>query len=201
MENHRSLALKELARKAELFGLHKKSQIPENDREILGSANREKRLLKIDEINILCKRSNCDTLKLVELQNKLPKIIDDAKKSLVTKMPKLTEPGGSLYPKERADACWRDCFHLARISIYGTAAGDTNITDQQGLKAVHELYTMLNVPIDALTICLKELQENCKKIYSDSTEKRDLELLNGCYNHLVEKMESIKQSKIKKSNE
>ena len=82
MENHRSLALKELARKAELFGLHKKSQIPKNDREILGSANREKRLLKIDEINILCKRSNCDTLKLVELQNKLPKIIDDARNSV-----------------------------------------------------------------------------------------------------------------------
>jgi hypothetical protein len=148
--------------------------------------------LNTKEINTLCEKSHCNPEKLEELQRRLPQLINKAKEALIRKIPDITKPGGSLYPKERAEACWRDCFHLARISIYGTAAGNTNITDKHGLQAVQELYKILEVPIDALTLCLKELQKNCKEIYSDSNESADLELLDGCFNHLVEKMESIK---------
>ncbi|ABI46014.1 possible Phycobilisome polypeptide [Synechococcus sp. CC9311] len=172
--------------------MHKSSLILEKNQKILDLANREKRLLSTIELNSLCEQSRCDSIKLEELQHRLPELINNAKETLIRKIPNITEPGGSLYPKERAEACWRDCFHFARISIYGTAAGYTNITDKEGVKAIQELYKILEVPIDALIICLKELQENCKKVYSERKEKKDLKLLDGCFNHLVEKIECIK---------
>ena len=182
------LKIKELTKKAKLFGLPKNSKLPDSNKEILNAANKSKRLLNPKELNILCKSSHCDASKLEELQNRLPELINEAKDNLLKKLPEITKKGGSLYPKERAEACWRDCFEFARISIYGTAAGETNITDEEGLKAVQELYSMLEVPVDALAICLKELQLKCGEIYSESNKKRDTELLDGCFNHLAEKM-------------
>ena len=191
MNHNQPQKIKELAAKAEFFGLHKNILLPEEHQKILISANKEKRLLSTQELKILCNRSHSDANKLEELQTKLPQLIDEAKKILLTRIPNITEPGGSLYPKERAEACWRDCFHFARISIYGTAAGDTNITDKQGLKVVKELYSILEVPVNALVICLKELQSKCRETYTINHPQKDISLLDGCFNHLVEKMEAM----------
>ena len=191
MKQKQAQKIKELAAKAEFFGLHKNIQLPDEHQKILISANKEKRLLSTQELKILCNRSHSDANKLEELQTKLPQLIDEAKKILLTRIPNITEPGGSLYPKERAEACWRDCFHFARISIYGTAAGDTNITDKQGLKVVKELYSILEVPVNALVICLKELQSKCRETYTINHPQKDISLLDGCFNHLVEKMEAM----------
>jgi len=188
MNNDSPLGIQELTKKAKLFGLPKNNELPDRSKEILDSANKSKRLLSTKELKILCESSHCDASKLEELQNKLPNLINEAKDNLLKKLPEIIEQGGSLYPKERAEACWRDCFEFARISIYGTAAGETNITDEEGLEAVKELYSMLEVPVDALAICLKELQLKCREIYSESNRKRDIELLDGCFNHLAEKM-------------
>ena len=191
MNHNQPQKIKELAAKAEFFGLHKNIQLPEEHEKILISANKEKRLLSAQELKVLCNRSHSDANKLEELQAKLPELINEAKRILLKRIPNITEPGGSLYPKERAEACWRDCFHFARISIYGTAAGNTDITDKEGVKAVQELYSILEVPVNALVICLKELQVKCREIYSESTQQKDLELLDGCFNHLVATMESM----------
>ena len=191
MNHNQPQKIKELAAKAEFFGLHKNIQLPEEHEEILISANKEKRLLSAQELKVLCNRSHSDANKLEELQAKLPELINEAKRILLKRIPNITEPGGSLYPKERAEACWRDCSHFARISIYGTAAGETNITDKQGLKVVQELYSILEVPINALIICLKELQLKCSETYTNNHPKKGISLLDGCFNHLVEKMEAM----------
>ena len=191
MKQKQAQKIKELAAKAEFFGLHKNIQLPEEHEKILISANKEKRLLSAQELKVLCNRSHSDANKLEELQAKLPELINEAKRILLKRIPNITEPGGSLYPKERAEACWRDCFHFARISIYGTAAGETNITDKQGLKVVQELYSILEVPINALIICLKELQLKCSETYTINHHPKDISLLDGCFNHLVEKMEAM----------
>ena len=190
MNNSQTLKIQELKKKANLFRLPKNIKLPESNKTILESANKSKRLLSPEELNILCERSHCNARKLEDLQNKLPRLINEAKAILLRKLPEITAQGGLLYPNERAEACWRDCYHFARISIYGTAAGETEITDSEGLKAVHELYSILEVPVDALAICLKELQIKCREIYSENNEKKDLELLDGCFNHLAEKMKS-----------
>lgn len=188
--NSSSAKIKELIKKANVFALPKHKNLPESNIKILDSANESKRLLRLQELNILCKDSHCNAKKLEELQQRLPSLINEAKAALLRKQPKIIEKDGSLYPKERAEACWRDCYHFARISIYGTAVGETDITDKEGLKAVHELYSILEVPIDALAICLKELQLKCREIYSESHESEDIKLLDGCFNHLAEKMNS-----------
>lgn len=189
--NNSSLKTKELIKRANVFAIPSNSKVPENNQRILDLANKSKRLLSLSELNILCEKSNCNAKKLEELQNSLPKLINEAKAILLRKLPEITEKGGSLYPKERAEACWRDCFHFARISIYGTAVGETDITDKDGLKAVQELYSILEVPVDALAICLKELQLKCREMYSESNEIKDLKILDGCFNHLAKKMKSM----------
>ena len=186
--NSSSAKIKELIKKANVFALPKHSKLPESNTEILDSANKSKRLLSREELNILCKNSHCNAKKLEELQQRLPSLINEAKDILLRKQPEIVEKGGSLYPNERAEACWRDCYHFARISIYGTAVGETDITDKEGMKAVHELYSILEVPVDALAICLKELQLKCREIYSERHEKEDIKLLDGCFNHLAEEM-------------
>ena len=190
--NSSSPKIKGLIKAANVFALPKHSKLTESNRKILDSANTSKRLLSLEELNILCENSHCNAIKLEELQHRLPSLINEAKAMLLRKQPEITEKGGSLYPKERAEACWRDCFHFARISIYGIAVGETDITDKEGLKAVHELYSILEVPVDALTLCLKELQLKCREIYSERNEKEDIKLLDGCFNHLAEKMNSNK---------
>lgn len=190
--NSSSPKVRELIKVANIFALPKQNRLPEKCTKILESANKSKRLLSRKELNILCKNSNCKAEKLEEMQHRLPSLINEAKAILLRKQPEITEKGGSLYPKERAEACWRDCFHFARISIYGTAVGETDITDKEGLKAVHELYSILEVPVDALAICLKELQLKCREIYTEKNEREDIRLLDGCFNHLAEKMNSKK---------
>ena len=189
MEGNQSGIIKELIKKAQLFGLHKSNQLPERYKTILNSANKDKRLLTLSEIKILSEKSNCDPKSLHALQNELPELINNAKNKLIEKMPDIVQPNGPLYPKERAEACWRDCFHFARISIYGTATGDANITDQQGLKAVKELYKILGVPANALALCLRELQLNCEQLLTSSCQQKDVEILNACFNHLISSME------------
>jgi hypothetical protein len=190
--NSSSPKVRELIKVANIFALPKQNRLPEKCTKILESANKSKRLLSRKELNILCKNSHCKAKKLEEMQHRLPSLINEAKAILLRKQPEITEKGGSLYPKERAEACWRDCFHFARISIYGTAVGETDITDKEGLKAVHELYSILEVPVDALAICLKELQLKCREIYTEKNEREDIRLLDGCFNHLAEKMNSKK---------
>jgi hypothetical protein len=190
--NSSSPKVRELIKVANIFALPKQNRLPEKCTKILESANKSKRLLSRKELNILCKNSHCKAKKLEEMQHRLPSLINEAKAILLRKQPEITEKGGSLYPKERAEACWRDCFHFARISIYGTAVGETDITDKEGLKAVHELYSILEVPVDALAICLKELQLKCREIYTERNEREDIRLLDGCFNHLAEKMNSKK---------
>ena len=190
--NSSSPKVRELIKVANIFALPRHNKLPEKSTQILESANKSKRLLSRKELNILCKNSNCKAEKLEEMQHRLPSLINEAKAILLRKQPEITEKGGSLYPKERAEACWRDCFHFARISIYGTAVGETDITDKEGLKAVHELYSILEVPVDALAICLKELQLKCREIYTEKNEREDIRLLDGCFNHLAKKMNSKK---------
>ena len=198
MEYNQSATIKELVNKAQLFGLHKSNRLAERYKTILNSANKDKRLLTLSEIKILSEKSNCDAKNLYALQNELPELINNAKNKLLVKMPDITQPNGALYPKERAEACWRDCFHFARISIYGTATGDANITDQQGLEAVKELYKILGVPVNALALCLRELQLNCEQLLTKDSHKRDVKILNACFDHLISSMEIMTNTSKKK---
>ena len=74
--------------------------------------------------------------------------------------------GGKLYPETRARACWTDCFHFLRVSLYGAALGRTQITDSEGMRALAELYALLDVPVPALLSALKHLSRHSVAAYT-----------------------------------
>ena len=201
MPESRKDSIHSLAEQAQIFCLHEDASLPSSHQAVLDLANKSKRLLAENELIVLCEKSGCDPQKLVELEKQLPNLVDKAKEDLLKKKPAITAPGGSLYPNDRAEACWRDCFHFARISIYGTAAGNVNITDKKGLEALRELYLLLEVPLEALIICLEQLQNRCGELLSQLGANKDEKLLRGCFQHLNEKITSFQSKNTSKDQE
>jgi len=93
-----------------------------------------------------------------KLRDEAAEIVDEARIQLLEKFPGIAEPGGRLYPQERADACWRDFWHFLRSITYGIAGGRRDYTSQLGLHHMEALYRELQVPIDAMASGLKELK-------------------------------------------
>jgi Phycobilisome protein len=92
------------------------------------------------------------------LRDQAPTIIDEARAGVLTAFPGITEPGGALYPAERADACWRDFWQFLRCVTYAIAGEHPHYTSHHGLEAMQQLYTALNVPLDAMVFGLKGLK-------------------------------------------
>jgi Phycobilisome protein len=93
-----------------------------------------------------------------KLRDEAAEIVDEARIQLLEKFPGIAQPGGRLYPQERADACWRDFWHFLRSITYGIAGGRRDYTSQLGLHHMEALYRELQVPIDAMASGLKELK-------------------------------------------
>jgi Phycobilisome protein len=102
------------------------------------------------------------------LRDEATEIVDEARVQLLEKFPGILEPGGRLYPQERADACWRDFWHFLRSVTYGIAGGRRDYTSQVGLHHMEALYGELMVPIDAMATGLKELKAASLKRLDDS---------------------------------
>jgi hypothetical protein len=86
-------------------------------------------------------------------------IVDEARGKVLEAYPGITDPGGRLYPAERADACWRDFWHFLRSITYGIAASQKDYTSQVGLHHMEALYKEMLVPIDAMTTGIENLKE------------------------------------------
>jgi hypothetical protein len=91
----------------------------------------------------------------VVLRDRAPEIVDEARSAVLTKFPTITEPGGGLYPPERAEACWRDFWHFLRCITYGIVGQRTDYTSAQGLHYMQLLYQELQVPLDAMVVGLE----------------------------------------------
>jgi hypothetical protein len=92
------------------------------------------------------------------LRDSATEIVDDARTQVLTTFPDLTQPGGGLYPAERAEACWRDFWHFLRCVTYGIAGGSVEYTSDVGLHNMDLLYQELHVPLDAMVLGLQELK-------------------------------------------
>jgi Phycobilisome protein len=85
-------------------------------------------------------------------------IVDEARAVVLEKHLGITEPNGSLFPAERAEACWRDFWHFLRSVTYGLAGGQREFTSQLGLHHMEALYREMLVPLDAMVTGLKSLK-------------------------------------------
>ena len=94
------------------------------------------------------------------------------------------QPGGKLFPQDRADACWRDCFHFLRVSIYGTALRKRDVTDSEGMQCLAELYALLDVPVPGLLLALDRLRLHSVASYRRLGGGADSDALGDALSHL-----------------
>jgi Phycobilisome protein len=92
------------------------------------------------------------------LRDRVVEIVNEARTQVYTQFPHIAEPGGGLYPPERAEACWRDFWHYLRPISYGLAGGNSEYTSAEGLKNMQALYQELQVPLDAMTVGLEGMK-------------------------------------------
>ena len=176
--------IRALAQRAKVCGLDEDPTIPINLRQVIATANRDQRLLTAEELQHCCQWSGVDCAPLVSLQDLVPELVNQSRWEMLSDEPDLVKPGGKLHPQERADACWRDCFHFLRVSLYGIALKRTEITDREGMVALAELYSLLDVPVPALLRALAHLRQHSMQAYADLCSAGQAKALGETVNHI-----------------
>ncbi|MGK7872846.1 MAG: phycobilisome protein [Xenococcaceae cyanobacterium] len=100
--------------------------------------------------------SSLETAKF--LRENAAEIVAQARKQVLVQYPNITQPGGDLYPPERAESCWRDFWHFLRCITYGIAGQSTQFTSREGLDNMQLLYQELRVPLEAMVVGLESLK-------------------------------------------
>jgi hypothetical protein len=94
------------------------------------------------------------------LRDDVNAIVESARALVLETFPGITEPGRSLYPAERASACWRDFWHFLRCITYGISAHRADYTSAEGLHYMQLLYQELQVPLDAMVVGLEGIKQS-----------------------------------------
>ncbi len=92
------------------------------------------------------------------LRDHVTEIIDEARAEVLAQFPGITEPGGGLYPPERATACWRDFWQFLRCVTYGIAGQRADYTSSIGLNYMNQLYREFQVPLPAMVAGMQALK-------------------------------------------
>lgn len=161
---------KALIAKAQVCGLHHHPKINQHSRQLIKTADQEKRMLNSVEIESICTQAGTNPRAISLTISEAANYVDRCKQTLQTQQAYLFEEGGALYPTERADSCWRDCWNFLRVASYAMASDTPECTDPEGIQAVRQLYTLLNVPAEGMTLALQTLSE----LVTTDLQKRDL---------------------------
>jgi Phycobilisome protein len=129
------------------------------------------------------------TLAIVQqLRDQVADIVDDARASVLTAFPGITEPGGSLYPAVRSEACWRDFWHFLRCITYGIAGQHTDYLSPEGLYYMRLLYAELQVPLDAMVVGLEGIKTaSLKRLVPEQQVA-----LSPYFDHLIDRVSSFR---------
>ena len=179
------LVLKQLIASAQVLGIQNDLSLPASDRQILRIADEQKRALSATEIQQMCRSSNVDAQLIEQLQSKANHLVQQAREFLMKEQPHLVEPGGALFPSERAEACWRDCWQFFRVIVYALACRRPQFTDPVGMGALRTLYAHLGVPLEGLNIALSQLKILTRQEVMGPTEDQ---LLSESFDHLLEEL-------------
>ncbi|QSJ21094.1 phycobilisome protein [Nostoc sp. UHCC 0702] len=123
------------------------------------------------------------------LRDRVNDIVNEARNGVLATFPSITQPGGGLYPAERAEACWRDFWHFLRCITYGIAGGRTDYTSAEGLHYMQLLYQELQVPLDAMIVGL----EGIKVASLNRVESKQQQVFAPYFDHLVEQLRHFKK--------
>jgi len=161
---------KALIAKAQVCGLHHHPKINQHSRQLIKAADQEKRMLNSVEIESICTQAGTNPRAISLTISEAANYVDRCKQTLQMQQTYLFEEGGALYPTERADSCWRDCWNFLRVASYAMASDTPECTDPEGIQAVRQLYKLLNVPAEGMTLALQTLSE----LVTTDLQKRDL---------------------------
>jgi len=150
--------INELIKIAKVQGLSEDPTLDFQVRTAIKNADKEKRHLTQEEIRKICKISGTSTSEISLIQTKSKDLVTASKKGLLEEQPDLVKPGGALYPSERAEACWSDCWQFLRVINYAYACNKTKFTSPKGMAALRELYKKMGVPISGLSTALRYLE-------------------------------------------
>ncbi|WP_306542681.1 phycobilisome protein, partial [Nostoc linckia] len=133
--------------------------------------------------------NNCALIPVAQLlRDRAAEIVDEARVQVLLTYPEIIEPGGGLYPPERAQACWRDFWHFLRCITYGIAGSHAEYTSPTGLHYMNLLYQELQVPLDAMVLGLK----NIKAASLKRCQANDQETLTPYFDHLITQLAAFK---------
>jgi hypothetical protein len=124
------------------------------------------------------------------LRDRVVEIVDEARVEVFAQFPHITEPGGGLYPPERAEACWRDFWHYLRPITYGISGGYSEYTSAVGLENMRVLYQELQVPLDAMTVGLEGMKAASLKRIDVSQQA----IVSPYFDHLINQLKSFSSS-------
>ena len=115
------------------------------------------------------------------LREQASDLVAEAREQLLVHFPNITDPGNDLYPKERAEACWRDFWHFLRCITYGITGKNVEFTSQEGLKNMELLYQELRVPLPAMIYGLEQL----KIVSLRRLNEAEQDVLELYFDHLI----------------
>jgi hypothetical protein len=187
-----SEAVKQLILKARIMGFEAwRSTHPASVISIFQTADDDRLYLTDSELTQISQAAplpatNIASIKL--LRDHVSDIVDEARAAVLAEFPGILEPGGGLYPPERAEACWRDFWHFLRCITYGIAGGQATYTSEAGLTAMRQLYEELQVPLDAMVYGLKNLKiASLKRV-----ELSQQEALAPYFDHLIDRLDQFR---------
>ena len=150
--------ISELIKRARVQGLSEDLTLDFQVRTAIKNADEEKRHLTQEEIRAICKISGTSTSEISIIQARSNDLVTASRKGLMEEQPDLVKPGGALYPSERAEACWSDCWQFLRVINYAYACNKTKFTNPKGMAALRELYKKMGVPLSGLSTALRYLE-------------------------------------------
>jgi hypothetical protein len=123
------------------------------------------------------------------LRDRVSDIVDEARSQVLEAFPTITQPGGGLYPAERASACWRDFWHFLRCITYGIVGQHTDYTSPEGLHYMQLLYQELQVPLDAMVVGLEGVKTaSLKRVAPEQQDE-----LAPYFDHLIQQLKQFRQ--------
>ena len=158
-------------------------------------ADDERRYLTDEDVLVLQgNASESDSLGAVAqvLRDRASDIVDEARAEVLNTFPTITQPGGGLYPPERAEACWRDFWQFLRCITYGIAGQRADYTNAEGLHYMNLLYQELQVPLDAMVVGLEGVKAASLKRIDPQHHTR----LIPCFDQLIDQLRQFKNASV-----
>ncbi len=135
----------------------------------------------LEQLQTLSPKTSSSVERARLLRENAADIVAHAREQVLAQYPNITQPGGDLYPPERAEACWRDFWHFLRCITYGIAGQSTQFTSQKGIDNMQLLYQELRVPLEAMVLGL----ENLKTFSLKQFDVKEQDTIAPYLDHLV----------------